>query len=176
MPGVTLRPTGPGDTEFQFRVFMSTQERSYRYMKASPQFSDEFIAHHFRQQFKWQDEQYRSDRYPNGRFDVVLYNDQPVGRFYVDRGRVDYRIIDIAILPEFRGMRIGESLIRELQEEATSANVLISIFVEQDNAPAQAFYRRLGFQFVGSNAPDSMHWYMEFKPEPRRRTLILPAE
>jgi ribosomal protein S18 acetylase RimI-like enzyme len=63
----------------------------------------------------------------------------------VDRWDKEIRIMDIALLPEHRGVGIGTGLLRELQEEARAAGKSLSIHVEKFN-PALRLYERLGFQ------------------------------
>jgi len=154
---------------------MATQDQELAGLRSNRTYSEEFIDHHFRQQFDWQDRHYRSNAYPNARFDLILYHGQPVGRFYVNRGSTDFRIIDIAILPEFRGLRIGEALIRELQQEATHSGALVSIHVEQTNPQGIAFYKRLGFTFTEATQRNRLHLYMEFQPKEAPRRLFLPG-
>ena len=63
---------------------------------------------------------------------------------YVDRRPADIRIVDIALVPAFRGRGIGTRLISALQDEAASAGRSVSIHVEVHN-PAASLYERLGF-------------------------------
>ena len=51
-------------------------------------------------------------RYPDASFDLVLLGAQAVGRLYVHRGPEEHRVIDIALLPAFRGRGIGRRLLR----------------------------------------------------------------
>ncbi len=53
--------------------------------------------------------------------------------------------MDIALLPEHRGAKIGTRLIGELQREAATAGKALSIHVEKFNA-ALRLYERLGFR------------------------------
>jgi ribosomal protein S18 acetylase RimI-like enzyme len=69
----------------------------------------------------------------------------PAGRLYVDRGKKETLIIDIALLPEHRRAGIGTKLLRELQHEARMAGKALTIHVEKFN-PALRLYQRLGFQ------------------------------
>jgi ribosomal protein S18 acetylase RimI-like enzyme len=54
------------------------------------------------------------------------------------------RIIDIALLPAWRGRGIGGRLLRGLQEEAAAGSKPLTIHVERMN-PALRLYERLGF-------------------------------
>jgi predicted GNAT family acetyltransferase len=62
----------------------------------------------------------------------------------VHRTSKELNVIDIAILPEFRGQGIGGTLMRRLMDDAAAAGQIVQIHVEQNN-PAQSLYRRLGF-------------------------------
>jgi ribosomal protein S18 acetylase RimI-like enzyme len=98
------------------------------------------------QQFTAQHTYYRQ-HYATASFDVVLCDDAPVGRLYVDRAPHEIRIVDIALLPEYRGAGIGTELLTELLAEAAQARKVVSIHVERFN-PALRWYQRLGFRVI----------------------------
>lgn len=55
-------------------------------------------------------------------------------------------ITNIAILPEFRGLKLGEGLMRKLMEEAKDRGVkVMTLEVRISNTVAQSLYRKLGF-------------------------------
>lgn len=95
-------------------------------------------------QFTAQAAHYR-EHYPTAVYSVIETDGVPVGRLYVDRWTREIRIMDIALLPEFRGRGVGTRLLRELQEEARTAGKALSIHVEKFN-PALKLYERLGFE------------------------------
>ena len=85
-------------------------------------------------------------------------NGQPAGRLYVDRGANEIRIVDIALLPEYRNAGIGSGLLDDLLAEAPQAGKPVRIHVEKFN-PAMSLYRRLGFVAAGEEgAYDLMRW------------------
>jgi ribosomal protein S18 acetylase RimI-like enzyme len=84
-----------------------------------------------------------------------------VGRLYVDRWEKEIRIMDIAVLPEFRGTGIGTKLIRDLQEEARAAGKSLSIHVEKFNR-ALGLYERMEFLKKGDR---EVYWLMEWRGE-----------
>ena len=98
-------------------------------------------------QFDAQDRHYRQ-HYPRATFDVIVVDGQPCGRLYVNRSAEEIRIIDISLLPAFRGKGIGTLLLTGLLDEATAAGSTVSIHVERFN-PAMRLYIRLGFSVVG---------------------------
>jgi ribosomal protein S18 acetylase RimI-like enzyme len=96
-----------------------------------------------RSQFEAQDAWYR-EHYADASFDVILVDGQPAGRLYVLRRDAEIRIVDIALLPEYRGNGIGTTLLRDLLAEADAAGKRVTIHVERFN-PALRLYERLGF-------------------------------
>ena len=70
-----------------------------------------------------------------------------MGRLYVARWEKEIRIVDITVLPEFRGSGIGTELLRDLQDEARTAGKSLTIHVERFNR-ALELYQRLGFKQV----------------------------
>jgi ribosomal protein S18 acetylase RimI-like enzyme len=96
-----------------------------------------------RAQFDAQDAWWR-EHYAAATFDVVLVDGEPAGRLYVHRGPSEFRIVDIALLPEHRGGGVGTRLLRDLVTEADAAGKSVTIHVERMN-PALRLYERLGF-------------------------------
>src|SRR3954451_10362612 len=84
---------------------------------------------------------------PDASFDVVLVEDEPVGRLYVDRREDEIRIVDIALLPEYRNRGIGSGLLGDLIAEADRVQKPLTIHVERFNR-ALRFYQRLGFHEI----------------------------
>jgi len=99
-----------------------------------------------RQQFTAQHTYYQQ-HFATASFQVVLRGAAMVGRLYVDRGPTEIRIVDIALLPEYRGQGLGTTLVRDLLDEATRDGKVVTLHVERFN-PAVAWYRRLGFELV----------------------------
>jgi ribosomal protein S18 acetylase RimI-like enzyme len=99
-----------------------------------------------RQQFEAQDEYYRR-YYPGAAFDVILVDGRRAGRLYVARWPAEIRIVDISLLPEFRGGGVGSQLVHRLQAEGGAGGKKVSIHVERFNR-ALSLYTRLGFEQV----------------------------
>ena len=101
----------------------------------------------FTQQFEAQDAYYR-ENYTDTSYDVILAEAERAGRLYVARWPDEVRIVDIALLPAFRGRGLGSSLLGDLIAEADAAGKPLSIHVEMNN-PARPWYERLGFEAAG---------------------------
>src|SRR5947209_5408468 len=108
---ISLRRIKPEDDPFLARVYASTRAEEL----AVTGWSDEEKAVFCRRQFDAQAAHYR-ENYPGASFQVIESDARPIGRVYVARWEKEIRIVDIALLPEFRGSGIGTKLLRELQE------------------------------------------------------------
>lgn len=135
-----LRPATSVDTAFLFAVYASTREAELAQINWSAEQKNAFCY----QQAQAQANHYRH-HYPTAQYFIIESQQQPAGRLYVDHWEKEIRIMDIALLPSFRGKGIGTQLLRSLQNEASEAGKLLSIHVESFN-PARRLYERLGFQ------------------------------
>jgi ribosomal protein S18 acetylase RimI-like enzyme len=148
-----LRPATDADRDFLFAVYASTRADELALVPWDDATKHAFLA----QQFDAQDVHYRR-HYPRASYDVILAGDEPAGRLYVDRGTSELHILDIALLPAFRGRGIGTTFLRDLMAEAERDGTRVLIYVEVNN-PARSLYDRLGFRQVAVEGIDLvMHW------------------
>jgi ribosomal protein S18 acetylase RimI-like enzyme len=142
MPALSLRPIEPGDEAFLYRVYASTRAAEMELVDWSESDKQAFLWQQFTAQHT-----YYQQHYPTASFQVVLRDHALVGRLYVNRGQTEIRIIDIALLPEYRGDGLGTQLLRGLLHEASRDGKPVTIHVELLN-PALGWYQRLGFRPV----------------------------
>lgn len=69
-------------------------------------------------------------------------------------------VVDLALLPPFRGQGIGTALLRSLLEESTRTGLPARVHVEEFNR-ARSLYERLGFRLVSASPP---YLLMEWMP------------
>jgi ribosomal protein S18 acetylase RimI-like enzyme len=93
-------------------------------------------------------------------FLIVSHEQTPVGRWVVERGQKEWRVVDVALLPEWRGQGIGTELLQGLLGEASDNNVPVRLQVLANN-PAIRLYERLGFARLAENPP---YLCMEWNP------------
>jgi ribosomal protein S18 acetylase RimI-like enzyme len=153
---ITLRPIGADDMELLYRVYASTREDEL----AQVQWGEGQKAAFLRMQFDAQ-HRYYQENYSTARFQVILLNGEPAGRLYVDRRSAEIRIVDIALLPEYRNRGIGSTLLRAILDEGERADLPVTIHVESFN-PALRLYERLGFRMVEDKG---VYYFMEKSPE-----------
>jgi ribosomal protein S18 acetylase RimI-like enzyme len=150
-----LRSEIAADKEFLFLVFASTREMEMSLVDWSAPQKEAFL----RQQFLAQYQHYHR-HYGDADFRIIEQEGRPAGRLCVDRQGGGIRIVDIALLPEFRGKGLGTQLLEDMLEEGTVAGLAVTIHVEKHN-PARRLYQRLGFEPIEDNG---VHWLMEWNP------------
>jgi len=152
----TLRPVQEEDEELLLEIYSSTRADEMALVPWDAGQKQAFLQMQFSAQH-----QYYQANYAGADFQIILVNDQPAGRLYVDRRVDEIRLIDIALLPEYRNGGIGSALIKEVLAEAQQAGKLVSIHVEKFN-PALRMYERLGFSISDDRG---VYWFMEWKPQ-----------
>lgn len=151
-PTITLRSIADKDMEFLYRLYASTRLAEM----ATTGWDESRVEAFLRMQFSLQHTQYMRNN-PGATFDVVLIDGLPAGRLYAERKEDRIRIIDISLLPEFRGRGIGGRIMRELAGEADAQGLVMSLHVEINN-PAREFYKALGFM---EKELRGIYYYME---------------
>ena len=150
---VHLRPATDDDREFLMGLYGSVRAEELAMVTWEEGQREAFV----RMQFDAQDTEYRRIN-PNGTFDVIELQGRPVGRLYVDRRPAEIRIVDISLLPEFRGAGIGGGLLDDLMREAAASGRRLTIHVEITNR-AESLYTRLGFVEAARQGPyRRMEW------------------
>jgi ribosomal protein S18 acetylase RimI-like enzyme len=152
---VALRPAAPEDEPFLRRVYASTRADEL----ARVPWTDEMKRAFCDMQFDAQAADYRS-RWSDMAYDVVLVGGRPAGRFWRTFTPENVHVLDLAILPEFRGRGAGTALLRSVLDEAAASGRTASISVEKLNR-ARRLYERLGFVIVNET---DVYYRMEWRP------------
>lgn len=151
---ITYRAIEADDDDFLLRVYASTRAEELARVPWDDAQREAFL----KMQFAAQHHHYR-ERYPDAAYEIILLNQQPIGRLYLARLAQEFRIIDITILPEHRGGGIGTSIIKRLLDEATQADKAVRIYIESFN-PSLRLFEHLGFTKVDEHG---VHFLMEGK-------------
>ncbi len=157
-----LRPFTQDDVGFLFQVYAGNRLKEMALTGWSQSEIEEFLN----MQFHLQHVQYM-DNFKKASFDIIYINDTPVGRLYVDRGKNDILVIDIALQPEYRRQGICATIFRDLIEESEKKRLPIRLHVEHDN-PILPYYAQLGFTQIDDTG---VYYYME-----RTANGVKPAE
>lgn len=158
-PSVTLRQICRDDEPFLFHVYASTRLDELAPLDWSEDAKTAFLQ----QQFAAQHQHYHT-YFAHADFKIILLDDRPIGRLYVARQQDEIRLVDIALLPEYRNAGIGTRLLQDLLAEAAAAVKPVHLHVEKFN-PALRLYERLGFSRI---ADRGVYWFMEWLPSSQR--------
>ena len=151
---VSLRPATAADYDFMRRLYHATRAAEMLRFPFDEAQKSAFLD----QQFAAQSAHYEQ-YYPTCERRIILRDNVPVGRLYVDRWPDQVRIVDIALVPEVRGGGIGTKLIKEVLDEGARSTKRVTIHVEGFN-PALRLYERLGFRRVDTNG---VYYLMEWR-------------
>jgi len=101
---------------------------------------------------------------------LVAEQDEEIAGFIVGREiEKEAEILNLAVKPEYRWRRIGQSLVQAMLEVFAGAGVVrVFLEVRESNQGGIAFYSRLGFRKVGRRE----HYYHE----PEEGALVLEAK
>lgn len=156
---VNLRAIYEEDLPRLFEIYASTRAEELALVPDWPEeqkmafLSQQFVAQH----------QYYQEFYKGAELQMIEQGGEGIGRLYVHwlYSPDEVRIMDVALLPQFRGQGIGGQLIRSIQDKARNLGKRVTIHVEYNN-PAQELYKRLGFQKIGEF--NSVYYLLEWKP------------
>lgn len=145
MTEARLRPVVEADRAFLVELYGTVRAPELAWVPWDEATKRAFVE----QQYAAQDSYYRT-HYPGATLDVVEVDGEPAGRLYVHRGPSEIRIMDVALMPAFRGRGIGTRLLRALVAEAEEGGRTLSVHVERGNQ-ARRLYERLGFRPAGEH-------------------------
>ncbi|MEM9218731.1 MAG: GNAT family N-acetyltransferase [Cyanobacteria bacterium P01_F01_bin.150] len=150
---LSFREIGDGDRPFLYQVYASTRAEELAIVPWSEEEKKAFLEFQFNAQHR-----FYQDQFKNAAFWVVEQSGGSIGRLYLDRRADEIRIIDIALLPDFRDRGIGTALLNAILAEARTKRLPVRIHVEYNNR-ALNLYHRLGFRQV---AADGVYYLMEW--------------
>lgn len=145
---LSQRPANPADNDFLLAVFAESRPD----LALLPEAVRAQVIH---MQFDVQLRQYRTSAPDAVDWILEFEHDgrtEPVGRCYLQRGASEHRLLDIAILPDWRGRGLGSAVLQRLCLDAARAGVPLRLNVWQANEGAIRLYRRHGFVADGAES------------------------
>lgn len=131
-----LRAALPADAAFEHLLYASTRDDL---RPLGPEVFDGFIG----MQFRVQSMSIRLD-HPHAERQIVVVEDVSAGRLITDSSGDEIEVIDVALLPQFRGQGLGTSVLRGVLAQADRLGRAVRLHVEKQNR-AVRLYERLGF-------------------------------
>jgi ribosomal protein S18 acetylase RimI-like enzyme len=136
---VSTRPASASDRDFLFQLYASTRREEMEPWGWTAEQQMGFL----RGQFEARRASYAA-AYPTAEESILLDAGVPVGAITVSRAPLEYRLVDIALLPEHRNRGMGPLLISFMIRESLSSKAPLRLSVLRGN-PAFRLYERLGF-------------------------------
>ena len=158
-----MRPAGPDDEEFLFKLYSTTRSREVEAMGLDAAQQEMFL----RVQFVAQKLSYQAE-FPGAVHDIILFEGRPAGRVMTMKMEKVHRYIDLALLPEYQNLGIGARIIEDLIKDSAKAGLTARLHVLKTNR-AMLLYERLGFKVTGE---DDFNYIMEIGPDRPSENLI----
>lgn len=159
---IEFRVIEAGDAALLFRIYASTRDWELAGALWAPADREDFL----RGQFRLQSQGYAT-AFPGAVHRIIQLDATDIGRLIVNRPDDHMRIVDLAILPQWRGRGIGSGILRALMAEAQGGKVPVRLHVEREN-PALRLYHRLGFRQIAARGH---HFELEWRPDLRPRQI-----
>lgn len=141
-PDLQLTEAGDADIAFLDQVYASVRLDEL----ALTDWSEERKLAFLGDQAARQREHY-GRHYVGAEFLVIRRGGEPIGRVFLYRHGNDIRLMDIGLLPPWRGRGIGTRLVEALLRLAAAEGCGVTLHVEPDN-PARRLYDRFGFRLI----------------------------
>jgi ribosomal protein S18 acetylase RimI-like enzyme len=171
MKALSFRPIVESDRAFLSAVYASTRQEELALVDWDDGQKSSFLESQFSAQH-----QYYQEHYKDTDFLIIFLDNVAIGRLYIARWQSEIRIVDLAILPEYRNAGVGTNILHDVLSEAEAQAKPVRIHVERFN-PAQSLYRRLGFNKAGEHGVyDLMEWAGKIQPEQERACVELSSE
>lgn len=140
MPGtvVTLRHATADDLQFLEHLFGAT--RHAEFASIDPELIDDLLRH----QYVIRSQAFAAAFDPSGDH-IIVHDDGPVGRIWVDSAGDEWTLVDLAVLPDYQNLGIGSVLMGDLVDQAERSHATVRLTVRFDNLGAQRLYFRNGF-------------------------------
>ena len=152
---ISLRPARDSDERFLKRVHDAARHWEFASLLQSGQ--ADLYHTIMAQQYDSQHRFYFAN-YDTAHYGIIQCAGQPIGRLYVDYRDDEVRVLEIALLPEYRGCAIGRIVMTGICLEAAMRHKPVRLHVHYLSR-AQRFYRQLGFREVALEGPDRlMEW------------------
>lgn len=146
-PPVILRPAKPEDEPFERLAYAAS--RAFEMERAG--WPEQERGAFLDSQFALQRRHYIT-AYPGVEFLIIVIGGADAGRLVVHRGERVTELMDIVLLPAWRGRGLGTALVRRYMDETAARGGVMRLWVEGFN-PALRLYTRLGFRHVSDHGP-----------------------
>lgn len=141
-PALQLRSAQPADEPWQRQLFASLRGLEPAMLAACPALLEQ----------QWQLQQAFLNDYPGARTQIIRSASRAIGIITLHQGTRAWRLLEIGLEPDCRGLGIGERLLQGLTKFADNQRQTLELAVLRHN-PALRLYQRLGFVALTESEP-----------------------
>jgi GNAT superfamily N-acetyltransferase len=150
-----LRACTEADDAFVYDVFVTTWQSE---VAALP--NQNLARHVLRIQHIAQERRF-AGQFPALQRFVVVEDGEPAGRLYLNDGPGPLQVVDLTLMPRFRGRGVGSRILRDLLCHAMGEQRPVAIHVPRRNPRMTTLVASLGFELV---AVDDLDNHLEWSP------------
>lgn len=143
---VVLRPEQSADGAFLVALFSSHTLPNLASQQIDAATREGLIA----TQFRSQTDTYRR-QFPHARFDIIEREATPIGRLVVAEDSAAACIVDMALLPDYRGAGTGSAILGSVLLRLGARVPVVWCTVLRNNEASLRMCRRLDFAHVGGD-------------------------
>ena len=144
---VKLQVALPEEEETLYSLYVSTRKSEFAILE----WDEQQIEGLLRMQYDAQKVSYQQ-QFPHAKYEIIMYEGAGIGRLIIEVQQEAIRLIDIFVLPEYRGRGICTTLLKELQQIAAELRLPLELNVLMGN-PARRLYERCGFVVTDETPP-----------------------
>lgn len=153
---ITTRAVAPADQKFLAEVYKSSRGDDLRKLDWDEERISEFLDMQYEAQ-----QNFNAGDYRDATDEVLLIGDKLIGHLMVEARSHEIRLIDVALLPEYRGHGLGTRIIQRIQEKAKSEKRPVRLQVIRFSRAVNLF-ERLGFVRTSETGTHfQMEWVFE---------------
>lgn len=152
---IKFRPITLADHAFLKIAYRSTREQELSVSRLTTDQKNQFIEFQFNAQHA-----HYTNEFKGAEFNIITVNNVNAGRLYVWETTDEIRLIDIILLPKYRGKGIGSRILKNLIKNSEESGKVLNLHVLKTNT-ASRFYTKLGFTV---NEEKESHYFMSYTP------------
>ncbi len=156
LQSIALRSLEADDDAFLFEVYQSSRGEDLTSMGWDAERVRNFLETQYAAQ-----QRFLKANYPQREDRIIMLDTQPIGRLVVERTDQEIRVVDVALLPQYRNSGIGTHLIRELLAEAARLGKPFRTQIIRSST-AIGLFERLGIVKIGETGS---HYQMEWRAD-----------
>lgn len=136
---LSFTPILGSDKPLLFALYASTRANEMAIVPWNEEQKLAFLQHQFQSQHN-----FYTEKYPQGKFQVIKLDEEKIGRLYLAELDDEIRIVDLTILPEYLKLDIETKIVSDIIKNAKKA---VRIYLESFNQSINV-YENLGFQII----------------------------